>query len=193
MGPDQPVHEVTRILSAIQSGDLKAADELLPIVYNELRRLAAQRLSQEKPGQTLEATALVHEAYIRLVGSGDPGWENRGHFFSAAAEAMRRILVDRERQKRGLRRGGAYEREDIQLDDLEDHGPFWDVTAVDRALDELAASSNPEARLFTLRYFAGLTNEEAAKVLGISSRTAKRYWHYACSWILRELDGGQAR
>jgi RNA polymerase sigma factor (TIGR02999 family) len=189
---DQSEHEVTRILEAIQEGEAQAADRLLPIVYDELRRLAAQKLFREKPGQTLQATALVHEAYLRLVGEGDPGWENRGHFFAAAAEAMRRILVDRARQKRSLRHGGSHERVDIELDSLPDDGPLGDVTAIDRALDELAADSSPEARLFTLRYFGGLTNEEAARVLCVSPRTANRYWRYACTWILRELHDHQA-
>jgi len=192
MQPDGSMHDVTRILEAIQGGDLKATDELLPIVYNELRRLAAQKLSHERPGQTLQATALVHEAYIRLVGEQDAEWENRGHFFAAAAEAMRRILVDRARRRQSLRHGGAHKRVDIELDNMPANGPLGDVAAVDRALDQLAASNTPEAKLFTLRYFGGLTNDEAAEVLCVSSRTAKRYWRYACSWILRELDGSQA-
>ena len=187
--PDQPTHEVTRILEAIQGGDLKATDELLPIVYDELRRLAAQKLSQEKPGQTLQATALVHEAYIRLVGSGDPGWENRGHFFSAAAEAMRRILVERARRKKSARYGG--DRRRVELDDAElaRDGPPIDLVSLDEALAKLEAKDRQKAELVKLRCFAGLSNEQAAKALGISGRTASRHWQYARAWLLREIDG----
>jgi len=190
MEPDQPVPDVTRILSAIQGGDLKAADELLPIVYQELRRLAAQRLSQEKPGQTLEATALVHEAYIRLVGSGDPGWENRGHFFSAAAEAMRRILVGRAREKRSLKRGGGRQRLDLDDVTLAAEVSYDDLLALDEALEKLAAQDKVKADLVKLRYFTGLTGEEASAALGIAPRTADRYWRYARAWLLREMGAG---
>jgi len=186
---DQPADDVTRILEAIRGGNVQAADDLLPIVYDELRRLAARKLSHERPGQTLQATALVHEAYLRLVGKGDPGWDNRGHFFSAAAEAMRRILVERARRKQSLRHGGGRQKVEVELDSMPDVGPLGDVTAVDRALSELSASNSPEAKLFTLRYFGGLTNDEAASALYVSPRTAKRYWRYACSWILREVGG----
>jgi RNA polymerase sigma factor (TIGR02999 family) len=179
MEPGQPGHDVTRILEAIQGGDLKAADELLPIVYEELRRLAAQKLSQEKPDQTLQATALVHEAYIRLVGSGDPGWNSRGHFFSAAAEAMRRILVERARLKRSVRRGGDKERVDLDFDDLPVGGTQVDLIALDQALDRLAETDRMDAELVKLRYFAGLTEDEVAQALGISSRTVRRRWGYA--------------
>jgi RNA polymerase sigma factor (TIGR02999 family) len=189
---DQAVHEVTRILEAIQGGDLKATDELLPIVYNELRRLAAQKLSQEKPGQTLQATALVHEAYLRLVGSGDPGWENRGHFFSAAAEAMRRILVERARNKRSQRRGQG--RRPLSLADAElpAAAPPADLLVLDEALAKLEAEDKLKADLVKLRYFVGLGSDEAARVLGISPRTAYRHWDYARAWLLREIEASTA-
>jgi RNA polymerase sigma factor (TIGR02999 family) len=182
------MHEVTRILEAIQGGDLQAADELLPIVYDELRRLAAQRLSKHPPGQTLQATALVHEAYIRLVGSGDPGWENRGHFFSAAAEAMRQILVDRARQKQSLKGGGSRKR--VSLEDAEPavEAPSDDLIALSEALDKLAATDRMNAEIVKLRYFAGLTLDETARALGISSRTAQRRWNYARVWLHREIN-----
>ena len=185
-GPD--AGDVTQILSAIQRGDLKAADRLLPIVYDELRRLAAQKLSQEKPGQTLQATALVHEAYIRLVGSEDPGWENRGHFFAAAADAMRRILVERARQKERRRRG--WQRVDLDVAQLTVDGPSQDLLALDEALQKLADKDNLDADLVKLRYFAGLSNDQAAKALGISPRTARRRWQYARAWLLREVNAG---
>jgi RNA polymerase sigma factor (TIGR02999 family) len=187
--PDQPAHEVTRILEAIQGGDLKATDELLPIVYNELRRLAAQKLARESPGQTLQATALVHEAYIRLVGSEGPGWENRRHFFSAAAEAMRHILVDRARRKKSLRRGGERQRLDLSEAELMVDSPSDDLLALDEALTRLSEEDAEMADLVKLRYFGGLTNEQAAGALGIAPRTAKRRWRYARFWLLRELRG----
>ena len=187
-GPDQPTHEVTRILEAIQGGNLQAADDLLPIVYDDLRRLAARRLSHEKPGQTLQATALVHEAYIRLVGAGDPGWENRGHFFSAAAEAMRRILVERARGKDSPRRGGRRERVELDGVDLEVDDSPADILALDEALSKLSAVDSQKAQLVKLRCFAGLSNEQTARVLGISARTATRYWQYARAWLLREIE-----
>jgi RNA polymerase sigma factor (TIGR02999 family) len=185
---DEPTHEVTRILEAIQGGDLKAADELLPVVYKELRRLAAQKLTHEKPGQTLQATALVHEAYIRLVGSGDPGWDNRGHFFAAAAEAMRRILVERARLKGRLRRGGAWQRIDLDAAELTVDAPSEDLLALHEALDKLSRNDELDAQLAKLRCFAGLTNDEAARALGISARTARRRWRYARAWLLREMN-----
>lgn len=188
MEPSRDASDVTQILSAIQRGDLKAADRLLPIVYDELRRLAAQKLSQEKPGQTLQATALVHEAYIRLVGSEDPGWENRGHFFAAAADAMRRILVERARQKERRRRG--WQRVDLDVAQLTVDGPSQDLLALDEALQKLADKDNLDADLVKLRYFAGLSNDQAAKALGISPRTARRRWQYARAWLLREVNAG---
>ncbi len=191
MEADQPTHEVTRILNAIQGGGLKATDELLPIVYNELRRLARQKLSQEKPGQTLQATALVHEAYIRLVGAEDPGWENRGHFFGAAAEAMRRILVDRARQKQSLRHGGGRQRVDLDsihlaIDTRPDH-----LLALDEALTRLAAEDEVTAKLVKLRYFAGLTHDEACAALAISPATGHRYWAYARAWLRLAITGDE--
>ncbi|MCK4282932.1 MAG: sigma-70 family RNA polymerase sigma factor [Candidatus Brocadiae bacterium] len=188
---EQPTHEVTRILSAIQSGDLKATDELLPIVYDELRRLARQKLSQEKPGQTLQATALVHEAYIRLVGAEDPGWENRGHFFVAAAEAMRRILVERARYKGRLKRGGGLQRVDLDEAELPISAPTEDLVALDEALEGLTVHDPLAADVVKLRYFAGLTNEETGKVLGVSAATVKRHWRYARVWLLRAINAGK--
>jgi len=182
--------EVTRILTAIEEGDAKASEELLPLVYQELRRLAARELSHEKPGQTLQATALVHEAYIRLVGSGDQQWNSRGHFFAAAAEAMRRILVDNARRKQRAKHGG--DRERIALDDAvsQTSTASDDLIAVDEALEHLAAHDRVKADLVKLRYFAGLSVEQAAMSLGISRRVADRYWKYARVWLLREIRKG---
>ena len=188
--PNQPTHQVTRILEAIQGGDRKAADDLLPIVYDELRRLASQKLSHEKPGQTLQATALIHEAYIRLVGSGDPGWQNRRHFFSAAAEAMRAILVDRARRRHAVRHGGGRERLDLDGIEVAVDPPGDDLLALDEALEKLGREDGCKAELVKLRYFAGLTNEEAACALGISPTTAKRWWRHARVWLLREVGSG---
>jgi RNA polymerase sigma factor (TIGR02999 family) len=177
--------DVTQILNAIEQGDSKAADELLPLVYEELRLLAAQKMAQEKPGQTLQATALVHEAYIRLVGSQDQDWNSRGHFFAAAAEAMRRILIDSARRKRSLKRGGTYQR--IELDAAIFKGgkvlPTDDLIVLDEALRKLGNKDKIKADLVKLRYFAGLTSEQAAEVLGISPATAERHWDYARSWL----------
>jgi RNA polymerase sigma factor (TIGR02999 family) len=189
--PVTPMNDLTCILSAIEQGDPHAAEQLLPLVYDELRRLAAARLAQEKPGQTLQATALVHEAYIRLV-DGDKAqhWSSRGHFFAAAAEAMRRILVDRARQRHSQRRGGAARRQ--PLEGLHVAAPARDeeVLAVDEALQRLQQLDPPKADLVKLRYFAGLTIPEAAQVLGISIPTANRYWAYARAWLHEELAGG---
>jgi RNA polymerase sigma factor (TIGR02999 family) len=177
--------DVTRILTAIEQGDAKAADKLLPLVYEELRRLAAQKMSQEPPGQTLQATALVHEAYIRLVGSQVQDWNSRGHFFAAAAEAMRRILIDSARRKRSLKRGGGHQR--IELDAAIFMGgkvlPTDDLIVLDEALRKLGNKDKIKADLVKLRYFAGLTSEQAAEVLGISPATAERHWDYARSWL----------
>jgi RNA polymerase sigma factor (TIGR02999 family) len=185
---DEPAREVTRILEAIQSGDLKAADDLLPIVYDELRRLAAIRLSRQPPGQTLEATALVHEAYLRLVDSQAGGWQNKGHFFAAAAEAMRQILVDRARRRQSLKRGGGRQRVGLDEVELAADAPSLDLIALNDALDRLAARDSLNADIVKLRYFAGLTVEEVARALGISSRTARRRWNYARVWLHREID-----
>ena len=191
MAPDRPTHEVTRILSAIERGDLKATDELLPIVYEELRRLAAVKLSEEKPGQTLQATALVHEAYIRLVGSEEPGWENRGHFFTAAAEAMRRILVERARYKKRHRHGDESQRVDLDVAELTVDGPSEDLLALDGALTRLAVEDEAAAKLVKLRFFAGLRHEEACAALGISRATGYRHWAYARAWLRLEITGGE--
>jgi RNA polymerase sigma factor (TIGR02999 family) len=184
------MNEVTRILSAIDQGDPQAAERLLPLVYGELRKLAAQRLTNEKPGQTLQATALVHEAYVRLVGpDGGQNWDGRGHFFAAAAEAMRRILIDNARRKRTGKHGGGHRRQD--LDDLEIVAgpPAADLLALDEALTRLTAEDPAKADLVKLRYFAGLSIEEAAGALGISVATAKRRWAYARAWLFRAVEG----
>ena len=181
--------EITRILSAIDQGDRRAARELLPLVYDELRQLAARRLSHERPGQTLEATALVHEVYLRLAGTGDrPRWESRGHFFAAAAEAMRRILVESARRKHGPLRGGGRAR--VDLADIQPTAAETreDLLALDEALTVLAASDPTAARLVDLRYFAGLTLPELAPILGVSLRTAERLWAYARAWLHRHLQ-----
>jgi RNA polymerase sigma factor (TIGR02999 family) len=188
--------EVTVILTAIEQGDLQAASRLLPLVYDELRRLAAQKLAHEKPGQTLDPTALVHEAYLRLVASGeasaprDVHWDSRGHFFAAAAEAMRRILVENVRRKRSLKRGGDRARLDFEEVKPAVPEPREDLLALDGALNRLAAKDPVKAQLVQLRYFAGLTVEEAARALGISSTTAERYWAYARAWLQREIGEG---
>jgi RNA polymerase sigma factor (TIGR02999 family) len=179
--------EVTRILSAIEQGDPHAAEQLLPLVYDELRKLAAQRLAQEKPGQTLDATALVHEAYLRLVdGQTIHKWDSRGHFFAAAAEAMRRILIDQARRKHSRKRGGSKSRVELDagavLAPPDDHAAE-DLLALDEALQQLESEEPLKARLVKLRYFAGLSIAEAAETLGISPATAKRHWVYARSWL----------
>jgi RNA polymerase sigma factor (TIGR02999 family) len=186
--------EVTRILSAITQGDPHAAERLLPLVYDELRKLAAQKLSQERPGQTLQATALVHDAYLRLVDvKNAPHWNGRGHFFAAAAEAMRRILVDQARRKRSRKRGGELARRD--LDGLEIALPEIpeDLLALDEALTRLAATDKPAADLVHLRFFAGLPIADAAAMLGISPRTADRLWAYARAWLHQEIQGSPSR
>ena len=177
--------EVTRILSAIEQGDPHAAEQLLPLVYDELRKLAAQKLTLEKPGQTLQATALVHEAYLRLVG--DQPFDNRGHFFAAAAEAMRRILIDQARAKKSLKRGGELKRHDI--DDIQVAAPelSMDLLTLNDVLARFEQIDDLKARLVKLRYFAGLTIAQAAQVLGISATTADRYWAYARAWLHAEL------
>jgi RNA polymerase sigma factor (TIGR02999 family) len=183
------LHDVTHILNAIEQGDPRAADQLLPLVYDELRRLAAQKLSSEAPGQTLQPTALVHEVYLRLVGKGEQRWDSRGHFFAAAAEAMRRILVENVRRKRSLKRGGDRAREGPDVAELAAPEPVEDLLALDEALDRLAARDPVKAELVKLRYFAGMTIEEAAATLGISPATAKRYWTYARTWLYQEITG----
>jgi RNA polymerase sigma factor (TIGR02999 family) len=178
------MNDVTQILSRIESGDLIAAEQLLPLVYDELRRLAAQRLAQEKPGQTLQATALVHEAYLRLVDVDQAQqWNSRGHFFGAAAEAMRRILVDNARRRQSLKQGGQFQRQDANLDQLCREEVSSDILAVDEALVTLAQENPPVAKIVELRFFAGLTLDEAALALGVSVRTANRYWTYAKAYL----------
>jgi RNA polymerase sigma factor (TIGR02999 family) len=175
--------EVTRILMAIERGDGRAIDQLLPAVYQELRQLAAQRLSREKPGQTLQATALVHEAYLRLVGVEGQTWKSKTHFFATAAEAMRRILVENARRKRRVKRGKDYQRVDLDQAEITLESPAEDLLAVDEALAGLEAVDKTKANLVKLHYFAGLTMEQAAELLGISERTAKRYWSYTRAWL----------
>lgn len=182
--------DVTRILSAIEQGDPHAADQLLPLVYDELRKLAARKLSQERPGQTLQATALVHEAYLRLVEPDDSrAWDGRGHFFAAAAEAMRRILVENARRRGRRKREGARARTELLESDLAVNTEAHEVLAVDEALTRLAATDREAAELVKLRYFAGLSVEEAARALGLSRATAYRHWTYARAWVRCEVLG----
>jgi RNA polymerase sigma factor (TIGR02999 family) len=180
--------DITHVLSEIESGDAGAAQRLLELVYDELRQLAAAKMSREKPGQTLQPTALVHEAYMRLVHSSGQRWDSRGHFFAAAAEAMRRILVENARHKRSQRAGGEWQR--VQLSEIEVAAPEpeVDVLALSEALDELEARDRRKAALVKLRYFAGFTNQEAADALGISAATADNDWAYAKSWLKLQLD-----
>jgi RNA polymerase sigma factor (TIGR02999 family) len=184
------MNEVTRILSAIEGGDPHAAEQLLPLVYDELRKLAAQKLAQEQPGQTLQATALVHEAYLRLVGPHQArDWSSRGHFFAAAAEAMRRILVESARRRNSTKRGGGRQR--VGLDELMTRPPNDpdNVLDVDEALDHLAQADPQAAELVKLRYFSGLTGDEAAAALDISPRAADSLWAYARAWLFERLGG----
>ena len=185
------MHDVTRILSAIEQGHPHAAEQLLPLVYEELRRLAAEKMAQEKPGQTLEATALVHEVYIRLVDvEKAQHFNSRAHFFAAAAEAMRRILVEQARRKTGPQAGGGRQRMEMSHVDPEIPGPRIDLLSLNEALDRLASRDPRAAQLVKLRFFAGLTNEQAAGALGISSSTAKADWVYAKCWLRAETLGG---
>ena len=201
--------EVTEILQAIDRGDTSSTDQLLPIVYDELRRIAASKLSREAPGMTLQTTALVHEAYMRLIGrqSGDVAnhdlseeteqsdgvsWDSRGHFFAAAAESMRRILIDNARRKKQLKRGGDRERVEFDNVDLAVAERSVDLIALDEALAKLEAEDEPKARLVKLRYFAGLTIEQCAKALDVSEPTVKRYWYYSRAWLRREMGDGVA-
>ncbi len=185
--------DVTRILEAARQGDPNAADQLLPLVYEELRRLAAHKMANEAPGHTLQPTALVHEAWLRLVGNENQKWDGRAHFFAAAAEAMRRILIDRARRKRAARHGGDQQR--VAIQDLELASPSDDdqLLAVNDALDKLATQHKDEADLVKLRYFVGMTNDEAAEVLGISPRTAKYYWTHARAWLYLEIESRDRR
>ena len=179
--------DVTCVLNAIEAGDPKAAEQLLPLVYEELRRLATARMANEAPGQTLQPTALVHEAYLRLVGDPDRKWDGRAHFFGAAAEAMRRILIDRARRKQAARHGGGCQR--VELEEIEIAAATTpdEVLEVNEALEQFAGQDPTKAELVKLRYFAGLTLEEAAEVMGISVPTAKRWWAFSRAWLYQEL------
>ena len=182
------MNDVSHISAAVEHGDARAAEQLLPLVYDELRKLAARRLTREQPNQTIQATALVHEAYIRLVGRDEARkWEGRDHFFAAAAQAMRRILVDNARRKRARKRGGDLERR--PLDEVVAPQPDDELLALDEALQALAATEPVKARLVELRYFAGMTGEQAARVLGISPATADRHWAFAKAWLRNEVRG----
>lgn len=187
--------EVTRILERIQEGDPQAAEQLLPLVYEELRKLAAHKLAQEKPGQTLQATALVHEAYLRLVASGDTSvphdqhWNSRGHFFAAAAEAMRRILIESARHKGRIRHGGGLRREDLLDEALAAPGSDEQLLQLDEALSRLALARPQAAELVKLRFFAGLTLEEIAPIIDLSPRSARRLWAFARAWLRRAMEG----
>jgi RNA polymerase sigma factor (TIGR02999 family) len=186
--------DATRILAELESDDPTAAEQLLPLVYKELRDLAAARLAHEKPGHTLQATALVHEAYLRLIGSkGAPKWDSRGHFFAAASEAMRRILVDSARRKSRLKRGAGRAAQRLTDVDIADLAKPAEVLAVDEALEKLEAHNAVAARLVKLRYFAGLTGHEAAEVLDVSSRKADQIWAYARAWLMAEIGDERDR
>ena len=180
-------NEVTRILSAIRNGNAQAAKELLPLVYDELRRLAAIKLARETPGQTLQPTALVHEAWLRLGGQENQAWNGRPHFFGAAAEAMRRILIDNARRKRARRHGGGQQRMDVQEMEIAAAMMDDDLLAVNAALERFATQDQQKAELVKLRYFTGLTINEAAEILGVSPPTAKRWWAYARAWLHKEI------
>jgi RNA polymerase sigma factor (TIGR02999 family) len=184
--------DVTLVLAALTQGDPSAPEQLLPLVYDELRKLAAQKLRQEAPGQTLDATALVHEAYLRLVGAEKgQNWDGRGHFFAACAEAMRRILIDRARSKQSQRHGGGLQRQDVEQVEIVAAEPDLDLLALDEALERLEKVDPLKARLVKLRYFAGLTAPQAAEALGISPTTADRYWAYARAWLHAEIRRGE--
>ena len=182
------VSDATVIMAAVERGEPTAADQLLVLVYDELRKLATSKMAREMPGQTLQPTELVHEAWLRLVGSKSPKFENRAHFFSAAAEAMRRILIDRARRKLTQRHGGGFERVDLAGQELAAPGADQQLLAVHEVLDNLAKEHPVEAEVVKLRYFVGMTNEETAKVLGISVTTTKVYWTFARTWILHEIE-----
>ncbi len=185
------MNDITRILSGIEHGDPHAVEQLLPLVYEELRELAASKLAQEKPGQTLQPTALVHEAYLRLVGpAGGRPWDSRGHFFAAAAEAMRRILIENARRKRRQKRGGALRRVELDPAQLSYSAPAEDLLDLDDALESLAAEDPQAAQFVKLRYFAGLSVEEAAEMVGLSRSAACEHWAYARAWLHRRLRAG---
>ena len=180
--------EITRVLSALQHGDPRAADELLPIIYTELRRLAAAKMAREQPGHTLQATALVHEAWLRLVSDGDRTWQNRAHFFGAAAEAMRRILIERARHKSRLKHGGGQARLNIEDLELAQTTPDDKVLLVDEALMRLKVEDPELERIVVLKFFGGLSNEEIAETVGLSKRTLDRQWAYARAWLFRNIS-----
>lgn len=182
------MNDITQILGRIERGDSQAAEALLPLVYEELRKLAAARMAQESAGQTLQATALVHEAWLRLVGEGDRTWQNRAQFFAAAAEAMRRILIDRARRKHALKRGAGAERIDLDRVDVALEADADTLIRVNEALEKLAAEDAQAAQVVKLRFFVGLDYVEAAETLGISERSAKRCWNFARAWLYRELS-----
>jgi len=184
------VGEATLLLAAVQQGDPKAADKLLELVYEELRALAARKMAHELPGQTLQPTALVHEAWLRLVGSENPSFENRAHFFSAAAEAMRRILIERARRRTSLRRGGAYQRVDMDQVNLATPEADAELLAVDEALNEFTKEYPLQAEVVKLRYFGGRKNDEIAQLLGVSSSTVKNYWSFSRAWLSQRIKGG---
>jgi RNA polymerase sigma factor (TIGR02999 family) len=188
------MNEVTQLLDAAARGEAQAAAQLLPIVYDELRQLAAQKLAHEQPGQTLQATALVHEAYLRLIGAEDENrWGSRGHFFGAAAEAMRRILVEHARRRGRVRHGGEHRRVPLAGVDVAERDDSDDVVALDEALDKLAEVEPAAAQVVKLRYFAGLTIEETAQVLDISVRTANRHFAFAKAWLFQRLQAGELK
>jgi RNA polymerase sigma factor (TIGR02999 family) len=185
---DEPAEQVTQILDAVEGGDTRAAEKLLPLVYEELRKLAAARMASEWDTSTLQPTALIHEAWLRLVGSEQPNWKNRGHFFAAAAEAMRRILIDRARRKQSLKRGARAERLDLDRIDIAIQADEESLLAMNEALEKLAVQDPQSAELVKLRFFVGLNYQEAAQALGISERSAKRCWSFARAWLYRELS-----
>jgi RNA polymerase sigma factor (TIGR02999 family) len=180
--------DLTRILDRVRQGDSKAAEELLPLVYGELRKLAAHKMAHEAPGQTLQPTALVHEAWLRLVDSPDQRWEGRAHFFTAAAEAMRRILIDNARRKHALKRGAGLERLDLDQVEVAAQADEETLLVVNEALEKLASEDPSAAELVKLRFFVGLSNAEAAEALGVSERSAKRYWTFARAWLYHEIQ-----
>ena len=182
------MNEVTQVLERVEQGDGEAAAQLLPLVYEQLRALAAAKMVHERPGQTLQPTALVHEAWLRVVGAPNQHWNSRNHFFMAAAEAMRRILVERARQKARLKRGGGHERVPLEELDVAIHSDSETLLLVEEALEHLAAQDPGKAKLVSLRFFTGLSLAEAAQVLGVSEPTAKRYWAYARAWLFQEIE-----
>lgn len=185
--PGEYTSDITQVLQAIKRGDGQAAEDLLPLVYDELRRLAAARMAQEAPGQTLQATALVHEAWLRMVGAGDRTWENRAHFFGAAAEAMRRILIENARRKSRLKRGGGRLRVDIDELNLAAATPDDKILLMDEALERLEAEDAEKARIVVLKFFGGLTNQDVARILGVTERTIERQWAFAKAWLFQNI------